>query len=58
MDDDAVPVLMTATCRTAGCDIEGQPIQALLFAAPAPPIYRAICAQCGKAVTDLVPITG
>ncbi|MGW1468543.1 hypothetical protein ACWCPT_29880 [Streptomyces sp. NPDC002308] len=56
MDDEEVqPVMMTATCHTEGCPMSGQGIVAPFFPNATPPTYRAQCAQCSQAVTDLVP---
>ncbi|WP_169317286.1 hypothetical protein [Actinacidiphila oryziradicis] len=56
MDEETTPVAMVATCQTAGCPVDGVPFNATLYANAAPPIYRAVCGQCGQIVTDLVPV--
>jgi hypothetical protein len=55
-EEEPVPVMMTATCRTPGCDKNGVGIVAPFYANTGEPIYRGQCAQCGQAVTDLVPV--
>lgn len=50
MDDEAVPVLVVATCHTPECPAE--PCTCDMYGPP----FHAVCAQCGKAVTDIVPV--
>ncbi|MEW2068646.1 hypothetical protein [Streptomyces sp. NPDC007346] len=59
-EDEPTPVIMTATCRTPECPMEGIGIVAPFYnnAPPGqPPIYQGHCAQCNQPVTDLVPVT-
>ncbi|MFG3244852.1 hypothetical protein [Streptomyces sp. NPDC048157] len=53
--EETDPDMMVATCRTEGCVAEGIHYKVPMFPNVDPPTYRAVCAQCGQAVTDLVP---
>lgn len=55
MDDEAVPVMMVATCRTPGCPVENISYDVAMYPNVSPPTFRAQCAQCHQRVTDLVP---
>jgi hypothetical protein len=44
MPDELVPVLMSATCWTEGCLVEG-----VTYDVPMYPPFLAQCAQCGQA---------
>jgi len=56
MDEtEPVPVMMTATCHTPDCPMDGVGCVVPMYANAAEPIYRAQCGRCGEPVTDLVP---
>ncbi|MEU3342232.1 hypothetical protein [Streptomyces sp. NPDC006668] len=57
MDDEPTPVVLTATCHSQGCPSAEVPIQAAFYPNANDPIFRAECAGCEQAVTDLVPFT-
>jgi hypothetical protein len=49
---------MSVTCHTEGCPVSGITFAAVPMTPNAePPIFRAVCGQCGGDVTDLVPMT-
>ncbi|WP_367575271.1 hypothetical protein [Streptomyces griseoaurantiacus] len=53
--DEVEPTMMKATCHTPGCPVAEQTFVEPMYPAPAPPVWRAQCGQCGQPVTDLVP---
>lgn len=54
-DEDPTPVAMICTCRTPGCVACGIACAVEMYPNAAPPVYRAVCGQCGQTVTDIVP---
>jgi hypothetical protein len=55
MDFEQTPTLMHVTCRTDGCLVADVTYALNMYANTAPPVWNAVCAQCGQAVTDVVP---
>ena len=49
------PTAMNVTCRTDGCPVAGVTYTVDMYPNSVAPTWRAICAQCGNAVTDIVP---
>jgi hypothetical protein len=49
------PTLMHVTCHTAGCPVDGTTYTVNMYPNEAPPTWRAVCAQCGQSITDIVP---
>jgi hypothetical protein len=49
------PTYFSATCRTEGCEVQGQAFRAPCIPCAVPPVWRVVCGQCGQPVTDLVP---
>jgi hypothetical protein len=48
---------MNVACHTEGCPVAGVTYTVDMYPNSEPPTWRAICAQCGNAVTDVVPAT-
>ncbi|MFD4830129.1 hypothetical protein ACFWPV_09780 [Streptomyces uncialis] len=58
MDDTPPSITADVTCRTPGCTANGITFRVGLYAAPAPPTYRAHCARCDTTITDIVEVPG
>ncbi|GHE80114.1 hypothetical protein GCM10014715_39350 [Streptomyces spiralis] len=54
--EEATPTMMQATCHTPGCPVEDVTYTVAMYPCSVPPTWRAVCAQCGQAVTDIVPV--
>jgi hypothetical protein len=58
MPGEDQPVLVSATCHTDACPVSGVTFTGVpMYPTPEAKIYNAVCGQCGKAVTDIVPVT-
>jgi hypothetical protein len=56
MEEEPEPTLMNVTCRTEGCPVCNVTYVGIpMYANIVPPVWRAVCAQCGQTVTDIVP---
>ena len=55
MEEEPTP--MNVACHTEGCPVAGVTYTVGMYPNSEPPTWRAICAQCGNAVTDVVPAT-
>ncbi|WP_324787015.1 hypothetical protein [Streptomyces sp. H51] len=57
-NEELQPVLVSATCHTVGCPVEGVTYTGVpMYPSPVPPTFNAVCGQCGQPVTDIVQAT-